>query len=312
MRCKGESDIKVGMTSAALASRFGSAHDDERCSDLNQVIARAEQSIAEVAGQHVSVLFALSPNVARVAVPFGELERLVCGLCAAARHLLAPGGRLVVETRGMNDAPLTNADAAVEARARLIVRAVQLGHAAPVAHQCETEVGFSALAGLLGRMDGRLELVRLSDTDLAYVAHLPYSPGADSSGRMAVAVPQEPGVILLIEDEPQVQAVTARILRAFGYSVITAHNERTALAKAEQYGASIALVISDLVLPGVSGKDLVRRLRHPCEDAQVLYISGYSPEHIGALTDGARFLRKPYSAQELLGVVHQLLPKSAH
>jgi two-component system cell cycle sensor histidine kinase/response regulator CckA len=105
--------------------------------------------------------------------------------------------------------------------------------------------------------------------------------------------------------------VTARILRAFGYGVITAHNERSALAQAEQYGPSIGLVVSDLVLPGVSGKDLVRRLHHPCEHARVLYISGYSPEHVGALTDGARFLRKPFTAQELLGLVRELLPESA-
>ena len=133
--------------------------------------------------------------------------------------------------------------------------------------------------------------------------------GTDSSGRMAIAVPEQSGLILLIEDEPQVQAVTARILRAFGYGVITAHNERSALAQAEQHGPSIGLVVSDLVLPGVSGKDLVRRLRQPCEHAQVLYISGYSPEHVGALTDGARFLRKPFTAQELLALVRELLPQ---
>jgi DNA-binding response OmpR family regulator len=128
---------------------------------------------------------------------------------------------------------------------------------------------------------------------------------------MSIAVPQQKsGVILLIEDEPQVQAVTARILRAYGYSVITAHNERSALAQAELYGSAIGLVVSDLVLPGVSGKDLVRRLRDPCEHAQVLYVSGYSPEHVGALSDGARFLRKPFTAQELLALVRELLPES--
>jgi DNA-binding response OmpR family regulator len=162
---------------------------------------------------------------------------------------------------------------------------------------------------LLKRSGGRLEVALLSERDFAFVAHLPYAIGTDSSGRMAVAVPQESGVILLIEDEPQVQAVTTRILRAFGYSVITAHNERSALAQADLYGPAIGLVLSDLVLPGVSGKDLVRRLRRPCEHAQVLYISGYSPEHVGALTDGARFLRKPFTAQELLELVRELLPE---
>ena len=306
------------MTSAALASRFRTAHVDDSCSDLNQVIARAERSISDVAGQQVGVQFALSPSVTRVAVPIAELEQIVLGLCAAACSLLGAGGRLVIETRGMNDAqvvPDSGVAASADVRARVIVRAEQLGNEPPPTPRrlpSQPELGFSELEDLLERLGGRLEFVPLAENDLAYVAHLPYAARAESSGRMAVAVPQEAGVILLIEDEPQVQAVTTRILRAFGYSVITAHNERTALAQAEQYGASIALVVSDLVLPGVSGKDVVRRLRHPCEHARVLYISGYSPEHVGTLTDGACFLRKPFTAQELLSVVRELLPESVH
>jgi len=310
------------MTSAAVASWVRSAHAGENCTDLNQVVARAEHSITEIAGLAVGVQFALSPNVTLVAVPLAQLEQIVFGLCTAARSLLKPGGRIVVETRGMNDAPVGASGGVLkpaEARARIVVRAEQPGHGAgalpPLAPEqrvtttSQPELGFAALEQLLERLGGRLELVPLAESDLAYVAHLPYAIGTDSSGRMAVAVPEQSGVILLIEDEPQVQAVTTRILRAFGYGVITAHNERSALAQAEQYGRSIGLVISDLVLPGVSGKDLVRRLRHLCEQARVLYISGYSPEHVGALTDGARFLRKPFSAQELLALVRELLPE---
>jgi CheY-like chemotaxis protein len=307
-------------SSAALTSRFRSAPVDDNCSDLNQVVARAEQSIAAVTGQQVRVSFALSPNVPRVAVPSGELERIVCGLCAAARSQLAPGSRMVIETRAVNDAPLGASVAAApagEERARLIVRAECLAQSSPLATQAPSAphpapLADSALEELLERLGGRLEFVSSSNAEFAYVAHLPHAAGARSSGRMAVAVTQDAGVILLVEDEPQVQAVTARILRAFGYPVLTAHNERTALAQAEQYGSAIGLVVSDLVLPGVSGKDLVRRLRQPCEHAQVLYISGYSPEHVGALTDGACFLRKPFTAQELLGVVRTLLPESVH
>jgi CheY-like chemotaxis protein len=295
------------MSSAALAGRLRSAQSEDSCSDLNQVVARLEQSIARAAGHYVGVLFSLSPNVARVAIGTTELEKVVLGLCVEASSLLGPGGRLVVETRGMNDAHLTPPPPAAEARARVIVRAEQVAQPAQRSGT-SPELGTGELAALLKRLGGQLELVPLTVTDLAYVAHLPYALASNSSGRMAIAVPHEACVILLVEDEPQVQAVTARILRAFGYSVITAHNERTALAQAEQHGSSIGLVVSDLVLPGVSGKELVRRLRKPCEHAQILYISGYSPEHVGALADGACFLRKPFTAQELLAVVRDLMP----
>jgi two-component system cell cycle sensor histidine kinase/response regulator CckA len=307
------------MTSAALSSRFSTAHADENCSDLNQVIARAERSIGEVAGRQVSVVFALSSGATRVAVPLAELERIVLGLCSAARSLLSPGGRMVIETRGMNDAlvtPMSGVVSSTPARARILIRAEQLGNEPPRTPQrdalaAQPTIGYSDLEDLLERLGGRLEFVPLSEHDIAYVAHLPFAVGGESSGRMAIAVPQEAGVILLVEDEPQVQAVTTRILRAFGYAVVAAHNERTALAQAEQYGAAISLIVSDLVLPGVSGKELVRRLHRPCELARVLYISGYSPEHVGALPEGECFLRKPFTAQELLAIVRELMPEAA-
>jgi CheY-like chemotaxis protein len=298
------------MSSVALASRLHSAQSEDSCSDLNQVVARLEQSIARAAGHDAGVQFSLSPNVTRVAVSIAELEKIVLGLCIEASALLGSGGRLVVETRGMNDAPFTPSQPGAEARARVIVRAEQ---AAAPEQRTSTHpgIGVTDLDASLKRLGGELELARLSANDLAFVAHLPCAPASNSSGRMAIAAPQEACVILLVEDEPQVQAVTARILRAFGYSVITAHNERTALAQAEQHGNAIGLVVSDLVLPGVSGKDLVRRLRKPCEQARILYISGYSPEHVGNLADGACFLRKPFTAQELLAVVRDLMPVSA-
>jgi CheY-like chemotaxis protein len=255
------------------------------------------------------VQFSLSPNVARVAVPALELEKVIVALCAEASLRIHAGGRLLLETRGMNDAQLPPLPVPVDARARVIVRAEQPGQPEPrAAARSYSDLGLTELEQVLERLGGRLEFVPLTEHDIALVAHLPYAPVSNSSGRMAIAAPHEACVILLVEDEPQVQAVTARILRSFGYSVITAHNERTALAQAEQHGSVIGLVVSDLVLPGVSGKDLVRRLRTPCEHAQVLYISGYSPEHVGSLADGACFLRKPFTAQELLAMVRELLP----
>jgi len=301
------------MTSPALVGRSETVHEEETHCDLNQVVSSAERSILQIAGGQVAVQMALSPSTLSVALNEVELTQIVRCLAGEARRLLGSGGRMVVETRGLNDghvAPLQLSETAAKARARVIVRAELLG-SAPPATQTEGpasgELGVSAVEALLERLGGRLEFVPLSENDLAYVAHLPYAAPANSSARMPVALPHGAEVVLLIEDEPQVQAVTARILRAFGYSVLTAHNERSAMAHAEQHGDAIGLVISDLVLPGVSGTDLVRRLQTPCEHARVLYMSGYSPDHIGALAEGVRFLRKPFTAEELVTTVRELL-----
>src|SRR5450432_2125790 len=112
------------MTSVAHASQPQAAHPGDACSDLNQVVARAESAILDAIGGDVSVQFALSPNVARVAVTAAELQKIVIALCTQARSGLGLGGRLIVETRGLNDAHVAppRAQAAVaHPRARLIV-----------------------------------------------------------------------------------------------------------------------------------------------------------------------------------------------
>jgi CheY-like chemotaxis protein len=304
------------MISVALAGQLHTADTAEH-SDLNQVIARCESAIVQTVQHGVSVQFALSPNVARVAVGAEDLRRIAVALCTEACGALGAGGRLLVETRGLNDAQVASSAmrTPTEAFASLSVRIEQRGEPTTGVRSqlpAAAQPGAVDLKVTLERLGGRFELVAASEHGLTYVAHLPYVAPTNSSGRMPVAVARGTEVILLVEDEPQVQAVTARILRAFGYAVITAHNERTALAQAELHGPAIGLVISDLVLPGVSGVELVRRLRHPCEHARVLYVSGYSSEHVGALVGGALFLRKPFTAEELVTMVRDLLASSVH
>jgi len=298
------------MTSVAFAARSQGAPSEDAWSDLNQVVVQAEGAIVEAVGADVSLQFALCSSSTRVGVGVEELRSLVVGLCAAVCDASSSLSRLVIETRGLNDAALVPAARTEEPRCRLIVRAEPSANASLA--RATAELSLDALESLHARIGARLERLIGMHGAVTYVAHLPQPLPAQSSGCMSVAPAAGTEVILLVEDEPQVQAVTARILRAFGYSVITAHNERTALAQAEQHGAAIGLVVSDLVLPGVSGTDLVRRLRQPCAHARVLYVSGYSPEHIGALVEGASFLRKPFTAEELIKSVRELLAASVH
>ncbi len=299
------------MTSVAFAGQSQAALSEDAWSDLNQVVVQAESAILEAVGATVSLRFALASATPRVAIGSEDLRALVVALCSVASTAAGPLTRLALETRGVNDAGLASAPRLPEPCARLIVWGEPSAAKQPCARG-SAELGLAALNSLLLRIGARLEQLTGAQGEAVYVVHLPQPAPAQSSGRMPVSPAAGTDVILLIEDEPQVQAVTARILRAFGYSVLTAHNERSALAQAEQHGDAIGLVVSDLVLPGVSGTELVRRLRSPCANARVLYVSGYSPEHIGALVDGASFLRKPYTAEELIQNVRALLAAAIH
>ena len=114
-------------------------------------------------------------------------------------------------------------------------------------------------------------------------------------------------IVLLIEDDPQVQAVTQRILRANGYDVVCASDQEAALRLAIEHRTAIALVLTDLELPGASGVDVAHSVQTLCPKCEVIYMSGYPRSHL-AEESGNRFLNKPFGQQELLACVGEVCP----
>jgi DNA-binding NtrC family response regulator len=112
-------------------------------------------------------------------------------------------------------------------------------------------------------------------------------------------------LVLLIEDDPQVQAVTQRILRANGYDVVCASNQEAALKHADEHRGAIALVLTDLELPDASGVDVAHSVQALCPNSGVIYMSGYPRSHL-AEESGTRFLNKPFGQQELLACVAEV------
>jgi CheY-like chemotaxis protein len=117
--------------------------------------------------------------------------------------------------------------------------------------------------------------------------------------------------ILLVEDEPMLRRLTARMLHQVGYQVVQAENGAEALVRARELGASLDMVVSDIVMPQLSGIDLVRRLRTERPDLPVLLISGYSePVNRGrTLPDDVEFLLKPFRSEDLCSVVERSLSR---
>lgn len=120
------------------------------------------------------------------------------------------------------------------------------------------------------------------------------------------APPPSPGsqplTILVVDDEPGVRKVAARMLRSMGYAVIEAGDPRDALALAEVEANSVDVLITDLVMPGMDGRALARRLTARRPGLPVVYMSGYSPETIfrdGLLEEGTPFLAKPFQREDL-------------
>jgi two-component system, cell cycle sensor histidine kinase and response regulator CckA len=113
--------------------------------------------------------------------------------------------------------------------------------------------------------------------------------------------------ILLVEDEPQVRTLLERVLTKAGYAVITASNGREAVDIAERRIAEIDLVVSDLVMPELSGTALMRELHAKRQDLKVLYMTGYAEEDVEELREGTLLISKPFTPALLLERIRQII-----
>jgi two-component system cell cycle sensor histidine kinase/response regulator CckA len=118
--------------------------------------------------------------------------------------------------------------------------------------------------------------------------------------------------VLVAEDEPTVRSPVRRILAAHGYRVLEAGDGPTALTIAEGHAGTIHLLLTDVVMPGMNGGELARRMRHVRRGIRVVFMSGFSTEAVathGVLAPGAAFLQKPFTIQELTGRLRDVLDR---
>jgi two-component system, cell cycle sensor histidine kinase and response regulator CckA len=282
----------------------------EEAVDLNQLIAMAESSVGRLLGDTIRVKFTLSPSIPRVSGKWSDLELVLLGLCAASRRALPAGGQVSIQTyAGEQGNEASHGSDAVGPRLSVSFQVPDPGEYLAGKSLPPGVTEASNFLPSLSRVDARLEVLG-SKGQIALVLHLKAASGPTTSGRYLSAPPVAAGseLVLLVEDEPQVRAVTARILKAYGYTVLTAQNAEIALDHAESYGAAVRLIICDLVLPGTTGIEVVKRLRGSCREAGIVFMSGYALDDYAPLPmEQARFLRKPFTADELATCVREAM-----
>ena len=293
--------------------------------DLNEVVSEAERMLRRVIGEDITFLTELAPAVSRVTADRGQIEQVLVNLVVNARDAMPGGGVLAVATA---DAEITPADAAARgippgAYVTLRVRDTGVGMddatrsrifepfftTKPVGRG--TGLGLATVHGVVHQSGGFVTVESTPGAGSTFTVFLPrttHVAGPRSTPPSGV-IERGSETILLVEDEEEVRAVARRVLGEAGYVVLEAANATEALDVFDNAPLPIAMLVSDVVMPGLNGHELSVLLRQRAPGLRTLFVSGYSVDSRGQASglNDERFLEKPYQPAELARRVRAIL-----
>ena len=300
--------------------------------DLNSAVLASEKLLRRVLGEDVRLSVDVAPSPLPVLADPGQLEQVLLNLAVNARDAMLRGGTLTIGTAAvdMMAAPAGPGVAGDKGRAggwvELVVRDTGVGMAPEVqAHLFEpffttkeqgkgTGLGLATVHGIVAQAGGHLHVESEVGKGTAFHLWLPRveAPPAPSSVPTPPAPARGTETVLVIEDDPQVRYVTVKALKVAGYQVLTAGRGEEALELMRHHQGEVGLVVSDVVMPGMSGREAAEALRALRPGLPVLFVSGYTQEAIdqhGVLSSGVELLEKPFTPASLVARVRALLDR---
>ena len=304
---------------------------EPRVSDLNRVVGEIEEMLRRLIGEDIDFSFTPAASPALVMADPGQLEQVLMNLVVNARDAMPRGGQLSVEIAQADlDAPLAQGDVTLRPGPciALSVRDTGVGmNAETLAHIFEpfftsksfgqgTGLGLAIVYGIVQQCGGHIMAESAPGTGATFTIHFPLATGSVESETRAPDAKTRSGTetLLLVEDEAPVRSLAHEMLVREGYTVLQAASGPEALAVAGRKAAPIDLVITDVVMPGMSGGELVAHLREGRPRLRVLYISGYSDDAIvrhGVTSADSAFLQKPFSYESFVAKVREVLDRPA-
>ncbi|TWT32321.1 Blue-light-activated protein [Posidoniimonas corsicana] len=292
---------------------------------LNDVVADFEEMLRRLIGEDVQLAVRLADGLRLVEVDPRQIEQVLMNLAINSRDAMPRGGRLTIETA--NTGP-HDSDAGDEPPGRSVMLAVtDTGHGMDAATRERvfepffttkeqgkgSGLGLSTTFGIVKQHGGA---IRVESQPGAGASFRVYLPIADAAGRDDEPAASEldsmhgTETVLLVEDDKLVRRMVSQTLSSLGYEVLETAHPDEALRLAIQRRDDIHLLLTDVIMPGMSGAELYRRVAESTPAIKVLYMSGYTDDaivHHGVLTEGVPFLQKPFRIRRLGQMVRQAL-----
>jgi two-component system cell cycle sensor histidine kinase/response regulator CckA len=291
---------------------------------LNDVLGEIEPMLRRLIGEHIELTIRRDSCEGAVHVDLGQLEQVILNLAVNARDAMPSGGALELGAESVEIQDGEPGELPAGSYVRLTVKDSGTGMPPEVmAHLFEpffttkergkgTGLGLATVHGIVHQSGGGIRV----ESDKAGTRFFILLPRAEGSEAVPVRAPIRRGtrrgseVVLLVEDEDNIREPAIEILESRGYRVLSAPDAMRALAVAEEHSGTINLLITDVVMPGLSGNHLAERLVARRPGLKVLYISGYPEDaiaHHGVLGADQHFLQKPFPPGQFLEKIREVL-----
>ncbi|MGI8818892.1 MAG: PAS domain-containing hybrid sensor histidine kinase/response regulator [Gemmatimonadales bacterium] len=297
--------------------------------DLNAVLSDTMRMMGRLLGEHIELAILPDSGLGMVRADRGQIEQVIINLAVNARDAMEGGGKLILETRNvtLDRDYASHHPGAVEGEfVMLAVTDSGIGMSADIQARIfepffttkergkGTGLGLSTAYGIIKQSGGTIYVYSEPDRGTTFKIYLPRVMAAQSPtilpALLKPASVRGAETVLVVEDEEGVRSLTCRVLRTYGYTVLEAENGGEALLIAEQHAAPIHILLTDVVLPRMSGRKLAVRLVRASSKLRVLYMSGYTDGSIvnhGALEPGTSFIQKPFTPEGLTQKLREVL-----
>jgi nitrogen-specific signal transduction histidine kinase/CheY-like chemotaxis protein len=298
-----------------------------RILDLNSLIGDMQRMLRPIIGEHLELLTNLSPNLSKVVADPGQMEQVIMNLILNARDAMPRGGRIHIETSEVELERHAAAESGVEPGPYVVLSISDTGHGITreaMDHMFEpffttkdkgkgTGLGLATVHSIVKQCGGAVWARSVPGAGATFTIAIPRAVEAAPRAEAAAAKSTSAAgneTILLVEDDDNVRRLLAHILQRRGYTVLEACDGEAALRVFESRGDSVHLVLTDMVMPNMGGRDLATRLRQTRPDLKVVFMSGYTDDVLvrtGALSPGMSFLQKPLRPDVLATKVREAL-----